>query len=192
MNYWEKRYQENSTGWDIGYPTPALTQYFDSLDNKDTNILIPGCGNAYEAEYLHRNGFTNVFLLDIAQSPLENFKNRLPDFPEKHLIYGDFFDHYHSYDLILEQTFFCAIPPEQRKAYAEKAHDLLKPQGLLVGLLWAEELNKDQPPFGGSKQEYDTYFQPHFDYLQFDLSEASIPQRANREFFIELKKKTKP
>ena len=60
-SYWEARYQKGETGWDIGNISTPLMEYFNTLDNKNLRILIPGCGNAHEAAYLHSNGFKNVF-----------------------------------------------------------------------------------------------------------------------------------
>jgi hypothetical protein len=55
--------------------TPLKT-YIEQLDNKDLKILIPGAGNSYEAEFLFRLGFKNVFVLDFAEAPLQNIKKR--------------------------------------------------------------------------------------------------------------------
>lgn len=66
--YWDNLYLNKDTGWDIGYPSPALKEYIDQLSNKDQSILIPGCGNSYEAKYLLEKKFTSVTLIDI--SPL--------------------------------------------------------------------------------------------------------------------------
>jgi len=186
---WENRYQEQSTGWDIGAISTPLKEYFDQLNDQSLSILIPGCGNAYEAEYLWKKGFKNVHLLDIAPSPLENFAKKIPDFPSEQLIQGDFFEHSKSYDLIIEQTFFCAIEPELRNAYAKKSLELLKEGGKLVGLLWSVELNTEHPPYGGSKEEYLTYFGDGFEIITMDDSYNSIAPRANRELFTILKKK---
>ena len=90
-SYWESRYQKGETGWDIGEISTPLMEFFNSIDNKNLKILIPGCGNAYEAAYLHSNGFKNVFLLDFAESPLIHFQKNNPDFPKQHLIHQDFF-----------------------------------------------------------------------------------------------------
>ena len=57
-NYWNNQYESGKTGWDLGMASPALVKYIDSLPNKDARILIPGCGNAYEAQYLLDQGFT--------------------------------------------------------------------------------------------------------------------------------------
>ena len=93
-NFWENTYHTNNTGWDIGYITTPLKEYFDKLKSKTIKILIPGAGNAYEVEYLFSQGFKNVFLLDFAPSPINNFKKRNPDFPESQIICQDFFQHY--------------------------------------------------------------------------------------------------
>ena len=83
---WEERYKNEDTGWDIGMVSTPLKEYFDQLTDKTIKILIPGCGNGHEASYLHRHGFRNVFLLDLAPSPLDNFSTQHPDFPKDNLI----------------------------------------------------------------------------------------------------------
>ena len=54
--YWEKRYQEHATGWDIGAASTPLVTYINSIENKEAAILIPGCGTGYEAQYLLDRG----------------------------------------------------------------------------------------------------------------------------------------
>ena len=51
QSYWASRYLEKQTGWNIGYASTPITAYVDQLTNKAAKILIPGAGNAYEAEY---------------------------------------------------------------------------------------------------------------------------------------------
>lgn len=111
QNYWTQRYKNKNTGWDIGYPSTPLKTYFNQIGNRELKILIPGAGNAYEAEYLYDLGFKNIFILDISKIPLEAFKKRNPTFPENQLIQDNFFTHDATYDLIIEQTFFCSFPP---------------------------------------------------------------------------------
>lgn len=186
--YWTQRYQSNEIGWDIGYPSMPLKEYIDQLTDKNVSILIPGAGNAYEAEYLFNKEFTNITVIDISAMPLKNLKERLPHFPENKLILENFFEHNKKYDLILEQTFFCAIDPALRKSYAKKMHELLNPGGKLVGVLFNDSLNSDKPPFGGNKEEYITYFQSYFHFKTFESCYNSIMPRANRELFINLVK----
>jgi len=188
-NFWDLRYQNNEIGWDIGYISTPLKKYIDQLTDKNIKILIPGGGNSYEAEYLNNLGFKNVFVIDISPTALTNLKNRVPDFPKNHLINIDFFKLNNSFDLILEQTFFCALTPKLRDNYVLKMNQLLRPNGKLVGLLFNIPLNKDRPPFGGTKKEYLSYFKTYFKIEIMELSYNSISERTNNELFIKLIKK---
>ena len=188
-NYWEKRWENKQTGWDTGSITTPLKNYFDQLSDKNISILIPGCGNAYEAEYLFEQKFKNTYIIDIAPQALTSFSTRVPHFPASQLICDDFFNHKGQYDLIVEQTFFCALDPAQREAYIQKMHALLKPTGKLIGLLFNIPLNTEHPPFGGNKNEYEKQFSPYFNFKYFDLCYNSIKPRANNELFIVLEKR---
>jgi SAM-dependent methyltransferase len=185
--YWADRYAEGQTGWDIGYASPPIRDYLDQLEDKNLRILIPGAGNAHEAAYAWQQGFRNVFILDIAAAPLQGFQQRVPDFPEKQLIQGDFFTHQGEYDLVLEQTFFCSFPPDpdQRNAYARRMYELLSPGGKLVGLWFQFPLREGQtePPYGGSREEYLHYFSPLFEVKTLTTAPNSIRPRAGNELF---------
>ncbi|WP_250433137.1 methyltransferase domain-containing protein [Hanstruepera flava] len=186
--FWDNRYQNNETGWDIGTISTPLKTYIDQLTDTDLKILIPGAGNAYEAEYLWHNGFKNVTVVDWSKTALSNIKNRVPDFPKSQLIHGDFFELQSAFDLILEQTFFCAINPNLRQQYANKVHQLLEDNGKLVGLLFNDKLNNEHPPFGGSKPEYVNYFKPLFELEIIEPCYNSIASRDGRELFIKFNK----
>lgn len=188
-NYWKNRYKNKNTTWDIGYPSPAIITYAKQLTNKQLKILIPGCGNSYEAEYLHHNGFTNLYVLDIAKEPLQNFLKRCPTFPSKNLINEDFFTHNSTYDLILEQTFFCSLLPELRKKYVLKMHNLLKEKGKLAGLLFNKTFDKKGPPFGGDILQYKELFNTNFTIKSLKKCYNSIKPRQENELFFIFEKK---
>ncbi len=187
--YWSERYEQGQTGWDIGYPSTPIKAYIDQLTNKELKILIPGCGNGHEAAYLWEQGFKNVHVVDLSAFPLKDLKERCPDFPSEQLIHGDFFDLEMTFDLILEQTFYCALNPELRTQYVSKMHELLEDSGQLVGLLFDFPLTSEGPPFGGSEAEYRERFSPQFELRTLAKAHNSIPPRAGKEFFIILKKK---
>ncbi|MEM7548649.1 MAG: methyltransferase domain-containing protein [Bacteroidota bacterium] len=187
-SYWSDRYKTGQIQWDTGSITTPLKEYFDQLTDKNIKILIPGCGNGYEPEYLWNNDFKNVFVVDLSKEPLANLELRLPEFPNAQLLQGDFFDLEDTFDLIVEQTFFCSLNPSQRPSYASKMNRLLKPGGKLIGLLFDDELFKDHPPFGGNKEEYLSYFKPFFKTKVFERSYNSIKPRRDRELFINLEK----
>jgi hypothetical protein len=183
MNYWEERYQKGETGWDIGSISKPLKEYIDQISDKNIKILIPGAGNGYEFDYLIENGFENVFVIDIAASPLENIAKRNPKFASN-LIHNDFFELNDKYDLVIEQTFFCAIPPTMRIDYAKKMHEILHPKGKIAGLLFDFPLTNEGPPFGGSVEEYLSLFSDNFNIKTLEKAENSILPRQNKELFF--------
>jgi len=188
-DFWDGRYKDNDTGWDIGKVSTPLKNYFDQLTDKNIKILIPGGGNSYEAEYLHALGFNNVYVVDLSETAIENIKKRVPTFPVSHLIHNNFFELQMSFDLIIEQTFFCALNPKLRQEYASKMYKLLNEGKSIVGLLFNVPLNQDHPPFGGNREEYLGYFKPQFDIKIMEDCNNSIESRKGRELFIKLVKK---
>jgi methyl halide transferase len=189
-DFWETRYHTDETGWDIGGPSTPLKEYLDQLSDKDLRILIPGGGRAWEAEYAHRQGFRNVFVIDLTDAPYKDLLQRCPNFPQEHLIVGDFFEHTGQYDRILEQTFFCALDPALRERYVAHMKQLLapatagRPGGKLVGVLFNDTLNTDRPPFGGFKADYEPIFREHFNNVTMEPCHNSIGPRAGRELWL--------
>jgi len=189
-SYWEDKYDSNSTGWDIGHLSPPIKEYIDQLKNKDIVILIPGAGNSYEAEYLYNNGFRNISVLDYVKQPLENLKKRIPDFPDSKLYQENFFEHHKKYDLIIEQTFFCALDPVLRNKYVEKMSNLLNDNGKIAGLLFDFPLTEVGPPYGGSIDEYKNTFNDDFEIKTLERCYNSLKPRLGTELFIIFEKKT--
>jgi len=187
--FWSLKYQNDNTGWDIGSISTPLKEYIDQLQRKDFKILIPGAGNSYEAEYLFQNGFKNIWICDIAKEPIDNFKKRLPKFSGSQILHQNFFELNNQFDLILEQTFFCALPVNLRENYAKKIYELLKTKGEISGVLFDFPLQKDGPPFGGNKEEYLTYFSPYFKINIFERCYNSIKPRQGKELFFNFSKK---
>ena len=186
-SYWTNRYHTNSTGWDIGSAGP-LAHILEKLENKKSKILIPGAGNGYEAEYALSVELENIHILDFSAPPLENLKKRVPQLKPENIHHVDFFEHNGEYDVILEQTFFCALNPELREQYISKMHSLLKPKGILTGVMFDHALDTG-PPFGGSIESYKKLFSPKFDIELMERCEFSIPPRAGKELYVKFRKK---
>jgi SAM-dependent methyltransferase len=186
--FWNNQYKTNTTGWDLGQVSPPLKQYIDQLSNKNLRILIPGCGNTYEAEYLLQQGFANITIIDIAPDLVERLKIKFASNPNINIVLGDFFTHNGVYDLILEQTFFCAIDTALRISYVAKMKELLMVDGKLVGLLFNRVFEQKGPPYGGTKQEYIYLFEKDFQLKVMNDCHNSFVKRKNTELFIILQK----
>ncbi len=189
-SYWESQYKAKKTGWDIGKVSPPIKAYIDTVINKNVRILIPGCGNSYEAEYLIEKGFTNITVIDIAPTLVAILQKKFKNNPKIQVILGDFFEHQGQYDLIIEQTFFCALPTSMRQKYVWKMNQLLAKNGILTGLLF-DRFFESGPPFGGSHTEYKQLFKDSFETIKMETANNSIAPRANSELFVELQKNNK-
>ncbi len=187
--YWSNRYQAHTDIWDLKNVSTPLKEYFDQLIDKNISILIPGCGNAYEAEYFLQLGFTNITLIDISPIPVKNLQEKFAVHLNKEIkiILGDFFALNQSFDLIVEQTFFCAIDPSLRQKYKDKMYELLKVGGKLVGVMFNCAFEAG-PPFGGSIEEYKLLFSQKFAIKTLKTCYNSIEKRSGNEVFIILQK----
>lgn len=194
MNEWEIRWQTGQTGWDLGAVSPPLTAYAGQIppEQRHLRVLIPGCGNGYEAIHLLENGFSALTMVDIAPTAVDRLHRRLdaavPAWRDRlDIRCADFFTLEGHFDLILEQTFFCALPPSLRPAYARQMHRLLTPGGKLAGVLFDRDF-EGGPPFGGHAPEYRQLFEPLFHIRTMASCYNSIAPRKGAELFILLEK----
>ena len=186
--YWQQRWEEGNTPWDMGSPSPALVEYCKQLRDKNIAILIPGAGSGYEVDWLWENGFHNVTALDFSPQACERMLDRLgQDFSAEKIVCGDFFSQNGNFDLILEQTFLSALDPKQRRAYAIKLFSLLREGGTIAGVLFDFPLDGG-PPFGGDELSYRELFKRLFDVKVMARCYNSIKPREGRELFFILKK----
>jgi len=187
-DFWDNRYLNNETGWDMNQASPPLKAYIDGLENKDLKILIPGCGNAYEAQYLLDQGFKNVTLIDFSRIVTNRLKEKYKDKPIT-IVNENFFSDKGKYDLILEQTFFCALDPSLREKYVEKCFELLNDNGKIAGVFFNKPFAPVEPPFIATNEEYRKLFEPKFIFLKFLNCNNSIAPRMGFELFFEFLKK---
>lgn len=187
--FWDDQYINETTGWDIGYPSTPLKEYIDQLSDKNIRILIPGCGNGYEAVYLLQQGFQHITVIDLSPVLTARFTERMQQYAGQQLtvVTGDFFELQAQYDLILEQTFFCVFPPSLREKYVQKVKELLAPGGIIAGVLFNREFGS-APPYGGSMEAYKPIFQKHLDLMKMEPCYNSIKPREGAEAFFIAKK----
>jgi len=193
---WNDRYLNQNTPWDLSGPTPEFQRLMETnLFKRGMNVIIPGGGRGYDAVELAKHGVV-PYLVDFAPEPLKQTLERAA--AEKVTVYTyrkDFFtlldDSFHRgfYDAVLEYTFYCAIDPQLRAEYAQRAAELLRPHGLFVGLFFPTEMDREGPPFVVSEEDVRASFSPYFD-ITFERPKKSIGAREGREFLGILKKRT--
>ena len=127
---------------------------------------MPGCGRGYDVAFLARPGRL-VTGLEYSASAMAAARDYIAKtvLPERAiyitLVQGDFFDKSvaeGTFDLVYDYTFLCALRPADRDAWAARMHQLLRPGGLLVTLMFPlrpEPLDLSKgPPFALSKATY--------------------------------------
>ena len=65
--YWEKIYQNNGAGWDLGRPTPVFERLLDSDQYPPGRMVVLGAGMGHDARLFAAAGFT-VTAVDFAAS----------------------------------------------------------------------------------------------------------------------------
>ena len=191
-DYWDKKYLLNESQWDIGEPTPIFVDWFQKNKEKK-KILVPGCGKGHDAFFLAKLGH-DVYALDFAQEAVDYMIR----YARKHDVHinilnkniFDMKEYYGQFDIVLEYTFFCAIPVDSRQEYIKTIFDLLNDNGKLIGIFLPIKKNLDEggPPFGVYLPEVLNMFKNYFKIIQCYESALSIKPRLGNEKFVEMKK----
>ena len=156
---WDQRYREGSDGWELGRPAPPLEQVLrhDPRGPRPPGrVLVPGCGRGHEAALLAALGFSAIGLDVSGEGLAEAQRLHGTGGPLLRWLLANLLDREGlkraglgpaSLDGVVEHTCFCAIAPEQRPAYLEQMHHLLRPGGWLLGLFWCHS-RPGGPPYG--------------------------------------------
>ena len=188
---WEHHYATNDLGWDLGEVAPPFVHLWKERKISPCKAIIPGCGRGHEAIFLVERGFqiTAVDFTRGAVGLLEKAlikKNLLGE-----VLHQDFFelDPYYNdkFDLMLENTFFCAINPSMRQKYVATAERILKSGALLVGLFY-ETGKEGGPPFNTSKRDIEEHFSELFAIEVLSKTPHSAEQRQGKEWLAIFKK----
>jgi cyclopropane fatty-acyl-phospholipid synthase-like methyltransferase len=190
---WQRHYDEGDLGWDLGQVAPPFIKLFESKTILPGKTLIPGCGRGHEVIYLAENGF-EVTAVDYSPGAVNHLKSTVQERNLKcEVLHLDFFgidsSHNGVYDLLIEQTFFCAISPEQRSSYVSTVARALKKGGMLAGLFYNTGEEEGGPPFNTTREDIKKYFSDSFEIRQLSKAEDSAEQRKNKEWLAILIKK---
>ena len=161
---WDDLWKDGLTPWDLGRPTPLLTQeiHQNHIPKTARTALVPGCGAAYDiTTFLQHFTQCTIVGLDISLTSLHRAKQVMtqeintPHRNTVHLLLGDFFTnswnpfytttihdpkHHPSipsqFDFIMDYTFFCALSPTLREAWGRRMEELLEKHGRLLTIMF--------------------------------------------------------
>lgn len=147
-DYWQARYDEGTTGWDRGSPSPALLAWLAVGTLAPCRVLVPGCGRGHEVLALAEAGF-DVTGIDYAPAAVQAARNALASRGLSATIeQTDLFDYQPeaAFDAIYEQTCLCALPPERWGCYEKRLAAWLAPGGRLFAAFMQTDSDSG-PPF---------------------------------------------
>jgi methyl halide transferase len=183
--YWDRRYQEGSTPWNLGVPAPPLVSLLASPNSPTPGrIAVLGCGTGYDALLFAEHGF-EVVGCDLSALAIETAKSAAlergltVEFLERD-IFALIPEFSQSFDYVLEHTCFCAIDPTLRPKYVELVSTLLRPNGKLLGLFFTHN-RPGGPPFGSTTKEIRELFAERFEFLSLEAATDSIEKRRDEE-----------
>ncbi|KAI1336727.1 Thiopurine S-methyltransferase family protein [Xylariaceae sp. FL0016] len=184
---WNDCWNEAWTPWDRGGHSEALNDILS--ENRELfglpasegrkTALVPGCGRGHDVLLLASLGYDTVGL-DLSTKATEEAKQHAAKTrasghntsepgveASTTFLSGDFFDDdwrevqgvSKRFDLIFDYTFFCALQPSERPAWANRMQQLLAPGGRLVCLEWPTEKDPSEPgpPWASPPSAYEKH-----------------------------------
>ena len=189
---WQGHYESDDLGWDLGQVAPPFVKLWKEEKLPVGKALVPGCGRGHEVIFLAENGF-EVTAIDFSEGAITYLERALEKRSLKgRVLHQNFFcldkSHDGVYDLVLEQTFFCAIAPRQRQDYVRNVTRILKPGGMLVGLFYNTD-KEGGPPYNTTREDIAVNFAKNFKILELDKTTLSAEQRKDKEWLGIFEKK---
>ena len=189
---WEHHYETDDLRWDLGEVAPPFVHLWEERKISQCKAIIPGCGRGHEAIFLAERGF-QITAVDYTQGAVGLLeKALLKENLSGEVLRQDFFelDSYYNdkFDLMLENTFFCAINPSMRQKYVVTAGRILKSGALLVGLFYETD-KEGGPPFNTRKRDIEEHFSERFAIEVLSKTLHSAEQRQGKEWLAIFKKK---
>ncbi|WP_028225757.1 methyltransferase domain-containing protein [Paraburkholderia ferrariae] len=177
-SFWDERFERGFTPWDQAGVQPQFEAF--AAAHPAATVLIPGCGNAWEAGWLAGRGRT-VRAIDFSPAAVASARAALG--PHAAAVEeADFYTYAPPFapDWVFERAFLCALPPAQRERYARRLAALLAPGALLAGYFFVGEPQKG-PPFPIVRAELDALLAPYFTLLDDQPATGSLPVFEGRE-----------
>ncbi|KAI9478403.1 MAG: S-adenosyl-L-methionine-dependent methyltransferase [Benjaminiella poitrasii] len=158
--YWEERYQKEDLtttfDWFKTY-TELKPLISEAIPNKESKILMLGCGNSTLGEDMYNDGYKNIINIDYSKTVIENMKIRCADKPEMKWLEMDIrdlkFDN-ESFDAIIDKGTMDALMCDRG--------DVWDPSEELINDVKGEVDEVQRVLKVGGTFLYITFGQPHF------------------------------
>lgn len=191
-HFWAELYKtEGSPGYNLNGPAEAFKDMIQRLKLPKSRILVLGCGEGHDAALFAEAGHV-VTAVDFSKEAIARGKEKYKHLDRLQFHEMNIFhipqEWNHSFDVVVEHTLFCAIPPDQRKELVRIWRRMMHEEGQLLAVFFAME-KRVGPPFGATEWEIRKRLQDYFQILFWGRWRQSAPQRQGKELFVLAKKK---
>lgn len=182
--FWETRFAQNNTPWDLHGPHPAIEPILLQLKLQKSRFINFGCGKGHDAHLIARKGHL-VHAIDVSPSAIESAQKLYPKPSQLRWSLDDVFHlkEEHKADVVFEHTLFCAIPPARRKDLVRVWLNTLEETGYLLGIFFVNP-KRFGPPYGCSEWELRELLEPYFRLMYWKRWEVSPPNRHGTELVV--------
>ncbi|XP_042482364.1 probable thiol methyltransferase 2 [Macadamia integrifolia] len=183
---WDKCWEEGLTPWDLKQATPVILHLHQTDALARGRALVPGCGTGYDVVAI-ASPDRYVVGLEISEHAVKKAKELFSSVPNTNyftFVKADFFTWQPTelFDLIYDYTFFCALEPSMRSAWASRIRDYLKPDGELITLMFPIDDHIGGPPYKVSVADYKEVLHPMgFKEISIVDNELAVGPRKGRE-----------
>ncbi len=191
-DWWTGVYREEiNPEWDLKAPHPALVDTFPRMKQPRSRIMVLGSGEGHDAAYFAEIGHI-VTAVDFSEEAITRAKSHYGSFPINFMQASAFQlpkNYDKNVDIIIEHTFYCAIPPEKRHQLVQTWNRCLVRGGLLMAVFFVTE-KRSGPPYGASEWEIRERLKKDYILLFWGRWRQSPGRRQGRELFVLAQKKT--
>ncbi len=173
--FWEQRYQQAETAWNIGKPHPLLHKLMARLcqivavvpEGNLGRVLVPGAGHAHCAAYWAEQGY-DTDAIDIAPSAISLARETYAKIPQLRIQLADIFAAPfppETFDVVYDRAMLCALPPDMRTKYIQAVTGMLKKGGVFAIISFADIDREGGPPWPLTLLDLSGLLRKDFDLL---------------------------
>lgn len=177
---WEELWRDGTTPWDLGDVSPPLAELLSTDTHNGESILVPGCGRGYDLLLL-ANHYKQVVGLDISETAVQTARHHCNQKGNITINIGDFFKCTTIYDAAFDYTFFCAIDPSQRDAWAAKMKRIIRNHIIAIVFPIIDAESRGTPPHPVKLDDYTGRLEPEFELVHLNRAPRSHASRLGKE-----------
>jgi SAM-dependent methyltransferase len=188
--FWEGLYARQGDRWELGRPAPPLAAYFATRPRAPGGrVAVPGCGRGHDARFLARQGY-RVWGFDFAAPAIHEARALAAREPgldvvfEQRDVFGLAAAYPGAFDGLWEYTSFCAIDPSRRAEYVRMVRGLITEDGWLLACFFPVREGTTGPPFPATREEIESLWMPHFDFVEASVPGDSAEGRQGLEWLV--------